>query len=331
MTKKTIFLIIGGFLLTSSLIAGLYLVKQQQETRREAYDPDLCHCGGWHEGWCDEYACDDNPACCVNGENPPPCQEGLVQCFTYGRCQRTDEYCPDGDNPAPPEATTECKIEDHSFKVKCSGTDKVSGTWAGCSHDENYATLEECNANKTGVPCMPREFTVDCDGDWHTVGSWSPQECTFYQEDLSVTGGCGKADIQCWSGDWSICAPPPTSTPVPTLTPTLTPTLIPTDTPRPTLPPDYTCACLNLEMYDQDWQLISDYSQLHPGDRVYLLVTGETDHPEGLTKARFRVDGEGWQESEQRYQGNFYWEFEIPDYGTYSVEAQVYNPSLGWY
>jgi len=104
----------------------------------------------------------------------------------------------------------------------------------------------------------------------------------------------------------------------------------PTVTPTPTPPPEYSCECTEVKMYDLNWNQITDFSQLAPGDEVYLTVRGTTDHPAGLTRGRLRINNGEWQETTQQHNGEFYIRYTIPRPDTYSVEGQVYNPALGW-
>lgn len=402
MTKKIILLIIGGFLLTSSLVTGLFLVKQQQETRREA--------AGCETGWscgsknCDsgcELECLPSEECHAQGEQLCRCKStsgggddspdcGDSQCESGGTCY-DDGYCCatnqengldyecdngtwvradgggdggsgeggcDGDEGTLGAGCCEDVNDDHLYcnngleccQGSCHNPDdpecdaegtSCSGTCDrhGCSNDcpNRWPVSFYCRGRShsacgdqhgtflgSGVPAGSIKYgenvTVKKDGNETTISSW----CTTVQADSNAPDGeaivvfIGDHGDYCVEGtgcnpdnlDWDCTRP--------------------TNTPTPTPTPDYDCNCLQLRMYDQEWNLITDYGQLEPGDQVYLLVTGETGHPSGITKARFRVNTQAWQESEQRHQGNFYWNFEIPDYGDYSVEAEVYNPALGW-
>jgi len=84
-------------------------------------------------------------------------------------------------------------------------------------------------------------------------------------------------------------------------------------------------------MYDSNWKVVTDYTDLEVGQKVYLTTTGSTDHPQGVTKARFRINGGAWQETTKQKDDKFYIEYPIPTAGSYEVEAMVYNPELGWF
>lgn len=199
---------------------------------------ETCGCGGYHEGWCDDSACNNDPDNCCAGEGDgsdgdTECMSGLVKCAYHGRCQPSSEDCPSsGGGEVGENFYVDCAIENHSFKVKCGDSENgVKGDWAGCSQTDSCSSVNDCSSiydicydnycafnskasceeYDTGVGCATHGFTVACDEQWHTVGSWSPNPCTFYQEDLRVwhpeTGAlaCGRAGGDCWDGNWSIC------------------------------------------------------------------------------------------------------------------------------
>lgn len=366
--KRNLLFLISGFFLLISLAGTVILVKQSQEIREEAAE-QICNCGGiitpcgtehCNTQECNKYRCTpsgwektcDNccgncgqPQCgngtCDPGENcdncrgdcevngdcsgggprdcSPACEAGQICC--NGRCYNGSTCDP---SVIGITGSASCEITgDHKFKVSCQDIPEgVSGHWAGCSNNTKYQTLAQCNSSKTGVGCPIHEFHISCDGQMHEVGSWGPEVCTFYQEDLKVyysdgRDACGRAEIKCWDGDWSVCVPP--LTPTPTLTPIPTPT------------PAYSCRCSVVKMYDLQWNQITDFSLLRPGVEVFLTVSGTTDHPVGLTKGRLRINpGGNWRETTTAHDGEFYIRLRIPDYGNYSAEGQIYNPSCGW-
>jgi hypothetical protein len=409
MSKKIIILIIGGFLLTSSLVAGLYLVKQQQETRRGAAGENMFWCVGdeWDDGCGDKHSTfysnyedkslrvpcttyqwdqgdgpfkvqvmgpDPDAQRCRNGWNEnrghfEDCDGGdspddfdWSSCASCQNLQIKDYSVEEGtltayvqgwtvkpgveNNQVSPDDT------DLDFKVEIKKDGQIiaeQGDIDGmndCDDNPNCQMIGyECHKEAKSNWVEPRDKLVGCSieikftnldfqqGSTYQIDAYNRLNSQYdYRQPGFVCDRYSHVQEYSWCNDNPVCiktislATSPTPTPSPTNTPTPTPTSTPTPTPTPV----YECNCLTLKMYDWDWELITDYSQLEPGDEVYLLVTGETDHPLGITKARFRVNEQPWQESQQRHQGNIYWEFEIADYGDYSVEAQVYNPGLGW-
>jgi len=92
----------------------------------------------------------------------------------------------------------------------------------------------------------------------------------------------------------------------------------------------YTLECKDIRAYNQNWEEITDLSTIFVGDTVYFLVEGLCDDPQGITDARFRINGGAWQEPTAKKWDYFYLEYEIPNTDIYKVEAMIYNPALGW-
>ena len=110
----------------------------------------------------------------------------------------------------------------------------------------------------------------------------------------------------------------------------------PSPSPSPTPAPG-TLTCQYCHVYNENWEEISpeELPLLEIGQKIYFATTGNTDDPQGITKARFRITVNGeegeWQETtQQNDNGEFYISYTIPETGSYKVEAMVYNPNLGW-
>lgn len=126
----------------------------------------------------------------------------------------------------------------------------------------------------------------------------------------------------------------PSSTPSPTSKPTLTPTVAATSTPTPTLPPEVTAACNDVVAYDVNWSPLSSsqLAQLAAGDNVRIAVSGSTSSG-GFDKARFTINGIQQPETTLQKPGSaeFYQEYTIPvGVINFSVSAQIHHSSLGW-
>lgn len=99
-----------------------------------------------------------------------------------------------------------------------------------------------------------------------------------------------------------------------------------------TAPPSYSAQCRDSKrVYDTNWNQITNLASLKPGQTVYFTVSGETTHPQGLTKARFKINGGTWQETTNKHGNDFYIQYTLPSLGSYKVEAMVFNPVLGWW
>ncbi len=89
--------------------------------------------------------------------------------------------------------------------------------------------------------------------------------------------------------------------------------------------------CEYCKVFDENWNEITDLSTIKVGQTIYFATFGSTTHAQGITKARFRINGGDWIETTDRHQNMFYIEYVIPDTGSYTIESMVYNPGLGWY
>ena len=141
----------------------------------------------------------------------------------------------------------------------------------------------------------------------------------------------------------------PTATPTTVFSPTIQPpTLLPTPTSTVTLRPtsNYYHWCDSCRIYDLSRRRITRLSSLKVGQKVYLTVTGVTNHPQGITKARFRVDGSadnwcqgdpaltkegGWCVTTRRYGNEYFVSYTFNAAKRYNIESMVYNPELGWF
>lgn len=92
----------------------------------------------------------------------------------------------------------------------------------------------------------------------------------------------------------------------------------------------YELGCDLVRAYDSNWKEIIDFADISVGDTVRLLVEGLTNEPQGITNAKFRVNGGAWQDPTGKKWGYFYLEYEISRADGYTIEAMVYNPALGW-
>lgn len=94
---------------------------------------------------------------------------------------------------------------------------------------------------------------------------------------------------------------------------------------------DYTAMCREIKIYDLEGNQLS-VDEVYIDQQVQLAVLGDVTEPQGLTKARFSFDGgSSWQETNQKNsQGEYYLNWTVPDETEIDLQAQVYNPNLGW-
>jgi len=127
---------------------------------------------------------------------------------------------------------------------------------------------------------------------------------------------------------------PPTPSPTPTPRPTTTPTNTPT--PTPTLPP--TAQCIEIKIYDTNWNILTPTQlvNLSAGDRVRFAVLGSSTA--GIfDKAIFSINGVLTPEVTQKKPSTeeFYYEYTITeaDLGTtFTVKAWLHHAGLdSWF
>jgi hypothetical protein len=96
-------------------------------------------------------------------------------------------------------------------------------------------------------------------------------------------------------------------------------------------PQNTTLECDEVKIYNAAGQPISVDNVL-VGETIQIAVTGNTNHPDGVTKARFSFDnGANWVETTQTNTAEeFYLDWEVPDKISIDIKAQVYSPSIGW-
>jgi len=343
-SKKTriIMATLGVLLLVATLPAAVYLVKQRQEIRKEAYIGESCVV---------DKDCSNHPyEKCSNGKcvavTPPDeiCTGGVDEdgdgktdcddpdCASTSGCQVG--FC-GGCNKA------EGWISSNQGPTECNGTKCNTGGWNYCCWDEDHNNTCDICARGGGPG-------VDCSGNCISLSGLTPGStvkfCSFYSNnDVSCpysTGSlncsnvnvpsngsitrcisddkCGQLEADGYCGvckDTGCGGPPPSEPP---------------ESPPPSLPPD-TALCQFCKIYDEDWNEITDLSTLTISQTIYLATRGTTSNPQGITKARIRVNGGDWQETTQQHGNKFYIQYTIPSAGSYTVESMVYNPDLGWY
>jgi hypothetical protein len=139
------------------------------------------------------------------------------------------------------------------------------------------------------------------------------------------------SNVQVW---WTQSTATPTQSATGTATGTATSS--PTTTPsNPPSEPPITAQCLDVKVFDTDWNRIpsSDFVNIQPGDTVRFTVGGSTTGG-SITKARFTINGQLRAEVVGKRPGadEYYDEYTIPQSATgFTVEAQVFHSTLGWF
>lgn len=263
---------------------------------------------------------------CVNGkcqaQAPPP--DRFTGCGSW-------DYSDDPTNTADPT----CETDPNKNGFSCR---KPDGRAVCCYRDGNCQ--EGIQPGPSGQPnCEPlgngtvrlntavsgKLLEYSCPNQTSSTGACSENE----KNRGTVTGpgtfsvenrGCGghQIDIVGYCGSYSFegsCAPEPAPAPAP----------------QAVGEPSYTSQCLDIKFYDTSWNRITDPdTQIKSGDKVRFAVLGTTSEPGGLTGARFRVNGGDWQQTTTKNPSNEYYVEKTVSAGGLRVEAQVFNPTLGW-
>lgn len=313
--------IVGGLVAVLFLIlgtvVGVIALRQNQSPQRS----QAAACSDW---------CTSPQDCAAAGgieTNPcsfSSCSEGLVACTleTDSAVANTTE-------------DTVCKVD---YPGGVTGSIVISSGCSSIPFDVYYRSAE------------PGTTDGDCVGtNENSLGTKNLGPGTYNPRDFGP-GGCGycvqldQADGgQGGSAQYTGDCPTPTPTAAPNQTPNPTPTGSATPTPTPTLPPgeQLSCMCLDIKIYDENWNQLSspELSNLKPGDTINLAVA-QNSSDDGITKARFIFNGTIRDSVTTRVPGKpneFYDQVIIPEpvegestLGI-SVNAQLYHPEIGWF
>lgn len=295
-TKKTLSLLVLIIVLVSVPVA-VFLTMQSQEIRKKAQESYPCQT---------EEDCPNPDHVCHYGYCTSCSVFDEPTCWTHTSCCWEAGVCKTGACPNPPP----------NPQVSCSAD--VSGV-----HIRNLSTTESVSGNVTwfSTKCNNEKGECFCGGatktEYVSLGpgqSWDrgiAGDGCMWQSDLS-SSICSASDAGCLP-----CETPPGAPPTPT------------PTPSPT-PPSYILTCNFTRAYDLDWNQITNLNSLTIGQTVYFATGGTTTHPQGITKARFRINNGAWQETTLKHDSDYYIQFTVPSAGDYTVESMVYNPVLGW-
>lgn len=308
------------FLLSVSIPMAVWLTRQRQEIRKYAEGepcenseecPQICHFN----------VCRD---CSDIGDAPT--------CATHNKCAWINDSCQLNTNP-PPSGDCTPTITTTGGGL-CGSGSSASVSVRACLPDTCSGLTSELRLSFSTVSaqCGGTTYAYNCSTTCGNAGSTQyitfPAEsqkgtCRDLSVPCSVPNGCGACQVDIRGNganvgervnDSSGCTTPtPTGTPQPTAT-----------------PPGYSISCLTCQVYDTNWNQIAP-SSIQLNQTVYFATQGSTNHPQGITKARFRINGGTWQETTNKHGGLFYIQFTVPSPGSYLVESMVYNPVMGWY
>jgi len=349
---KVILAALGVLLLAATLPVAVYLVKQRQEIRKQAYVGQICQTDADCDGQCEV---------CQNGKcETKTC--GGDQCLGWGTCT----------------CKSECSVSGDGY-ICCNGDWVSQGQ--GCADCEEPSPSPSpspspgqvtCAAGSWGVSATNNSnsqacgdyFKGKCRGDYSCFCGGAPTSfclgpgesmnkgldisglCGSWQTDITI-GDCHASDHGCEYCEEASPSPSPSPSPSSSPKPGCYNTCainndcqgdlvcqgsicVNADCPDES---DCTCEaqCEYCKVFDEDWNEITDLSTIEVGQTVYLATFGSTSHAQGITKARFRINGGDWTETTERHQNMFYIQYVIPEAGSYLIESMVHNPGLGWY
>ncbi len=182
------------------------------------------------------------------------------------------------------------------------------------------------------------------DGDGTTTDSTCNETGRIETCGVNWTEYCCPAAGAAWTTDMTACTPStptptPTKspTPTPTKSPTPTPTKSPTPTPSPT-PPPTAYKCNGIRAYDDQWNLITAFSEIKPGDSLFFTVQGSA--ATGFDMAQFKINGTEYpvaRVSKPGVGGEYYQTYRVPAQCAVgapsipvSVLARIHHTVAGW-
>lgn len=219
--------------LVGSVAAGMFLLKQPQDIRQQAYPTDPCtpgqrKCEGNTVYVCTNSAgsyqrvtsCNANQVCrsgaCEAREIPPTCTEGTFSCSgnTIVRCTSVGDYqqvrsCPNGYSCASGNCVANPAVSPPP--VTSGGVGNCYGYAAThCPDDANRTCERECITNTSGGQYTSgacRGLTVSQCAALAQRNGWTTQYCSGTQDQHGIqmgeftscggnsTGGCGQVDL----------------------------------------------------------------------------------------------------------------------------------------
>jgi len=370
---KKVILLLVLFLLVGSTASAIFLVGKSQETRREAADTvsgaGFTNIKGPGVGWWPWPEDATNPVpnptggkcvidknniensyCQASYEGETPIAYSVVKSFCYGKhdnCNQNKTF--NG------TAGTSLRLG----PLYCNMTiqlDTFSGACETFEGDERKC--DNVNPPIDYIVYYTGPCQLSCFSDCSITAGVDPcpkildggtevqLECNP-SSGVCVNPACpGKDNCSCPPSPTPTATGTPTVTPVPTNTSTPTPTATGTLTPSPT--PVSEPECDYCQVYDKNWEQITDLSTLSLGQTVHFATTGSTGSPLGITKARFRIrngaesvwcSGNGnqvvdnWCETTNwREDVGYFVTYTISASGTYTVGSMVYNQAdFSWY
>jgi hypothetical protein len=337
-SKKVIATILGILFLVGGVSAGVILVQQQQEIRERAGILVACkicssgNCIGTGGFLClpDLNECELSTDCAT--PIPTPTSAPSVECYRDFECTtKADGRCVDNrciypqrtPTPTPtPKTDPSCSLIEPEY---CVGNNPSNDCWCGDASGPSNADYWCCKLN--GNPGKRVSGTTNC--TCPSPYNWGPREEYGYSWCFNTTTTCAGGVAACigYPGE-PLCDTSVTcgTEPDPRCYGT-TPTPTPTET---------YASCLEIQVFDTEWDPIVDLSSLIAGDVVRFTVSGETNSG-SFDKARFRINSPTWRTvvvAKKPGTDNFYDEYTIPEGVTsFTINVQLHHTSsdIDWF
>ncbi len=208
---------------------------------------------------------------------------------------------------------------------KCTGVE-LAPDGIVCATSPNTCSFSSCTATNTQTRCsagkcsnsqiVEHPWSVCSDNRSTCTAPPSPSPSPPGQEDCySCIGGAGgycRNDGVTTGTCATNCSACQGSTPTPTPVPV--------------------AQCLDIKLYDAaNNRITNPAAQIKAGDVIKIAVSGSTNEPGGLTKARFRINrSSSFEETTTKNSASEFYIQKTVTAGPFRAEGQVYNPTLGW-
>lgn len=253
--------------------------------------------------------------------------------------------------------SSSCTVPDGATGCNISSSESCGVIQTDCADGSNGNVQYDCSGCTNSAPaCDTSQLNMTISntqpnvGDTVTLSLSGNQGSTFLEDLYAPTGiiNCPAfpsqwpTSVDCkiaasgsftWTHNWKVCAMNDCSITSPLCSKSLTVNpLGPSATPSPTTPP--IAACLNITVYDNTWNKITDLTTLRAGMVARLAVKGQTGGT--YDAGRFRVNNGAWLPSDAGStllspNGEYFFEYTIPsDITNFTVEAMVHETTQGW-
>lgn len=357
---KIILTTLIAFLLLGSIAGAVFLVRQNQDIRKQAADEcptvgapvSTCEtgcpagktgtCGGhtycvWTEtgniiGDCQ---CETEAQTCTISTPPPGgCDGTNITCTNDDTC--CSKVCSFGkcaggcSSFGEPECWTHGNCHWESGSCKDGAMPTVTGSCKiDCGADRNGVSVTAQPGSETacnGATVTATYFAKTCNSSTSCAGATTTTTGSLPFDTSTIGNDCGyyQTDIVASTNKGGSCQNASAGA--------LNPCVNPTPTPTGTI----SCQCSLIKAYDTTWKLLTsaDLTALKAGDKIRFAVSGTTTSGT-IDKSRFKINNGTYVETvtKKAETQEYYYEYTVPaNVTSFSVEAQVHQSILNqWF